>query len=279
MKALFKRLLPKLYGAVLNLYVFINPKKAAQKAFTIFTKVRKGRILPNQKEYLDPVKHEQIHVANHTIQTYKWHGSKETVLLVHGWESNTWRWHKLLEKLKEADFNVVAFDAPAHGYSSGKYLYVPLYAEILERMISTYEPDHLVGHSVGGMTILYNEYQNPNKKLEKIVTIGSPSEFHEIISHFKNLLGLSNRMINALESYIKNRFGFTIREFSSSKFVQSNKKKGLLLHDRWDKITPYHASERVHSVWNESTFISTEGLGHSMHQEEVNQQIIAFLQD
>ncbi|UWX55640.1 alpha/beta hydrolase [Maribacter litopenaei] len=279
MNALFKKFIPKLYGALLNVFAYISPKKAAEKAFTIFTKVRKGRVLPHQKDYLDPVKHERIDVSGHSIQTYKWHGTKDTVLLIHGWESNTWRWHKLLEKLTAADFNVIAFDAPAHGYSSGKYLYVPLYAEILEVMIHTYVPDHLIGHSVGGMTILYNEFKNPNDTIEKIVTIGSPSEFHEIIEHFKNMLGLSNRVIDALEIYINERFGFTIKEFSSSKFASSNTKKGLLLHDRWDKITPYHASERVHSVWKESTFISTEGPGHSMHQEEVNKKIIAFLQD
>lgn len=279
MNALFKKFIPKLYGALLNVFAYISPKKAAEKAFTIFTKVRKGRVLPHQKDYLDPVKHERIDVSGHSIQTYKWHGTKDTVLLIHGWESNTWRWHKLLEKLTAADFNVIAFDAPAHGYSSGKYLYVPLYAEILEVMIHTYVPDHLIGHSVGGMTILYNEFKNPNDTIEKIVTIGSPSEFHEIIEHFKNMLGLSNRVIDALEIYINERFGFTIKEFSSSKFASSNTKKGLLLHDRWDKITPYHASERVHAVWKESTFISTEGLGHSMHQEEVNKKIIAFLQD
>ena len=279
MNALFKKLLPKIYGAFLNIYVYLSPVKAAEKAFTIFTKVRKGRVLPHQKEYLDPVKHERIDVSGHTIQTYNWPGKKETVLLIHGWESNTWRWHKLLEKLTQAEYNVIAFDAPGHGYSSGEYLYVPLYAEVLEHMVQTYKPDHLIGHSVGGMTILYNEYENPNDTIEKIVTIASPSEFHEIIGHFQNLLGLSHRMLEALETYIKKRFGFTIREFSSSKFVSTNSKKGLLFHDRWDKITPFHASERVHAVWKESIFYSTEGLGHSMHQEEVNDKIIAFLQD
>lgn len=272
-------IVPKLYGFFLNLYVFFNPKKAADKAFKVFSKVRKGSVLPHQKPYLDPVRHKRINVSDHTIQTYQWKGSRETVLLVHGWESNTWRWHKLLEKLTEADFNIIAFDAPAHGYSSGEYLYVPLYAEIVEHMIHSFQAEHLIGHSVGGMTILYNEYKNPKTNIKKIVTIGSPSEFHEIMAHFQNLLGLSNRMLQALEKYIKKRFGFTIREFSSSSFVKANNKKGLLLHDRLDKITPHHASEKVHAVWAESKLISTEGLGHSMHQEEVNDQIIAFLQE
>lgn len=279
MKKAFAKFIPKFYGVYLNLFVLLNPKSAAHKAFKIFCKVRKGRILPHQKSYLDPVRYDAVTISGHSIQTYKWTGSKETVLLVHGWESNTWRWHKLLEKLTKADYNIIAFDAPAHGNSSGKYLYVPLYAEIVEHMLKLFKPKHVIGHSVGGMTILYNEYLNPNAHLEKIVTIGSPSEFHEIISHFKDLLGLSEQMMKALETYIIKRFGFTIREFSSSKFVVSNDKKGLLLHDKWDKITPYHASERVHAIWESSKFITTEGLGHSMHQEQVNMDILAFLED
>ena len=279
MKKMLNRLIPKFYGFLLNIYVLLSPQKAADKAFRIFCKVRKGRILPHQESYLDPVKHKHIKVSGHNIQTYRWPGTKETVLLVHGWESNTWRWHKLLEKLTQEDYNVIAFDAPAHGYSSGKYLYVPLYAEIVEHMVAAFQPKYLIGHSVGGMTILYNEYLNPNPNVEKIVTIGSPSEFHEIMTHFQNLLGLSNRMMKALEIYVQKRFGFAIKEFSSSSFAATNTKKGLLLHDRFDKITPYHASERVHSVWSGSKFITTEGLGHSMHQEDVNKEIIAFLQD
>lgn len=279
MKKALKTLIPKFYGVLLNTYVLVSPKAAAHKAFKIFCKVRKGKILPHQKSFLDPVKSDLIEVSGHSIQTYRWAGTKETVLLVHGWESNSWRWHKLLEKLVEEDYNVVAFDAPAHGNSSGKYLYVPLYAEIVEHMLKVFKPQHIIGHSVGGMTILYNEYLNPNNHIKKMVTIGSPSEFHEIMTHFKELLGLSGRMMKALESYITKRFGFTINEFSSSKFVVSNDKKGLLLHDKWDKITPYHASERVHAIWESSKFITTEGLGHSMHQEQVNMDILAFLED
>ena len=59
--------------------------------------------------------------------------------------------------------------------------------------------------------------------------------------------------------------------------MQTNTKKGLLFHDRFDSITPYHASEQVHAAWKDSALITTEDLGHSMHQNEVNDQIIAFL--
>lgn len=278
MKKFLSNFIPKIYGIFLNILALINPKKAAEKAFYIFCTVRKGRILPHQKTYLDPNKKEVLTIANHTIQTYGWESKGETVLLIHGWESNTWRWHKLIEKLTEANYNIIAFDAPAHGYSSGKYLYVPLYAEILQGLITKYKPIHLVGHSVGGMTVLYNEFKNSNETVKKIVTIGSPSEFHEIMSHFQKLLGFNAKVYSALANYIKARFGFTISEFSTSRYAKTNTKKGLLFHDKFDKIAPYHASEQVHANWKNSQFISTKGLGHSMHQDEVNRQIVSFLE-
>lgn len=110
-----------------------------------------------------------------------------------------------------------------------------------------------------------------------MVTIGSPSEFHEILTHYKNLLGLNSKVVNALKKFVHKKFNFTTDEFSSAKFVENNTKKGLLFHDRFDKIAPYHASVDVHKHWKGSEFISTEGFGHSMHQDEVNNKIISFL--
>ncbi|MFD0796736.1 alpha/beta fold hydrolase [Maribacter chungangensis] len=277
MKKQLTKTIPKLYGLYLNVYALFLPQQAAKKAFLIFSKVRKGRVLPHQKDYLDAAKDKQLKVAGNTIQTYRWQGSKETVVLAHGWESNAWRWHKLIDKLQALDFNVIAFDAPAHGYSTGTHMNVPEYAQTLQAVLTTYGPKHVVGHSVGGMTALYNEYLNPSPTLQKMVTVGSPSEYHEIITHFKELLSFNNRVSRALRSYILNRFGFTEKDFSSPRFVRTNTKKGLLFHDRLDTITPYHSSEQVHAAWQGSTFITTEGLGHSMHQDEVNDQIVAFL--
>ncbi|MBS9461796.1 alpha/beta hydrolase [Flagellimonas sp. 389] len=278
MKKLIAVILPRIYGTYFNILSLFTPKKTASKAFTLFCTVRKGRVLPQQKDYLDSAKNETELVAGHKLQSYRWPGTKETVLLVHGWESNTFRWRNLIKKLTKANFDVIAFDAPSHGYSTGKLLYVPLYEEAVHHIIKKYNPKYLVGHSVGGMTLMYNEFKNPNPSVEKLVIIGAPSEFHEIMDHYQDLLRFSNRVMTALDNYIFNRFGFRIPDFSASKFAKSNTKKGLLFHDRFDLIAPYHASEKVHKNWKGSELITTEGLGHSMHQEEVNDQIVNFLE-
>jgi len=272
-------MLPKVYGRYFNLLARASKKRAAEKAFYVFCTVRKGRVLPNQKEYLDEVKSDTLEVKSHTLQTYHWPGSKETVLLVHGWESNTFRWRNLVAKLREADFNIVAFDAPAHGYSSGQHLDLPLYSDGVQAMIKKHDPKYLIGHSMGGMTLMYNEFKHQNTGVEKMVTIGAPSEFYEIMNHYQRLLNFNNKVRKALEEFVLDRFGFTVKEFSSSRFAKENTKKGLLLHDELDKLAPFHSSEAVHSYWMDSTFIRTKGLGHSMHQEHVNEQIVDFLKN
>lgn len=277
MKKLLSALLIKCYGLYLNSLVLITKNKAATTAFYIFCTVRKGKVLAHQKEFLDGAK-DKIHtIQGNKIQSYKWQGAKQTVLLVHGWESNVFRWRNLIKKLKLEGYTIVAFDAPAHGYSSGKYLHVPVYEKTLKSLITEYNPKFIIGHSVGGMTVMYNQYLNSNPSIEKIISISAPSEFYEIMMHFKNLLGLSNKVMLAIETYINDKFGFSFKEFSTSNFAKNNTKKGLLFHDTLDKITPYHNSVAVQKAWKNSQLITTTGLGHSMHQEDVNKAIIDFL--
>ncbi len=277
LRVLLRPLVAKALGLYLNLLAVISPSKAARKAFFIFCKVRKGRVTPPQKDYLESARNAVAEVAGHQIQTYQWPGSGPRVLLIHGWESNTFRWRNLIGFLREAGFHIIAFDAPAHGYSSGSYLHIPLYTQCVEHMVQTYAPQHIIGHSVGGMTALYHAHRHPNERVEKIVTIGSPSEFYEIMESYQGILKFNGRVMKALDRFIFNEFGFHVHEFSTSRFATGNPKKGLLLHDRLDAITPFHASQKVHDAWHDSVLIPTEGLGHSMHQESVNRQIVAFL--
>lgn len=279
MKKVITKFLPFAYGAYFNSLVHFAPEKVAKKAFDVFSTVRKGKVSAAQAPFLDIAKDKVHHVADYQIQAYHWIGNGPTVVLVHGWESNVWRWHKLIAKLQQADFNIIAFDAPAHGYSSGKLFHVPLYAEVLEKIIQYYRPQHLVGHSVGGMTALFHEYYYPGAAIDKIVTIGAPSEFHEIMAQYQAILGLNAKVMQAMDNHLFSRFGFHIREVSSARYVKTNTKKGVLFHDRSDNIAPYHASESVNAAWKGSRLFSTDGLGHSMHQDEVNDQLIAFLKE
>ncbi len=277
MQKLLIKILALTYGAYFNIVALFSKKIAAEKAFTLFCTPRKGKVLPLQASFLKKAEDLKIEVGGREIQTYFWAGTKETVLLLHGWESNSFRWRNLIGFLSAANYNIVAFDAPAHGNSSGTIWNVPLYAECTQYVVKNYKPSYVIGHSVGGMTALYHQYLYPHNSIQKIVTIGSPSEFYELMEHYQNLLGFNNKVLLALEDYFRAHFGFGFRDFSSSQFVKETAVEGLLIHDEEDPITPFHNSEKVHANWKNSRLFTTRGLGHSMHQQEVNNQIIDFL--
>ncbi len=279
MNKAINRYLPLAYGAYFNSLATFSKERAAVRAFKLFCTPRKGRVLPHQESYLNEAKSEVLQVDDNSLQTYHWKGQKETVLLMHGWESNVFRWRNLIGFLQEEGYNIIAFDAPGHGNSSGNVLHVPLYSECIQTLTEKYAPKHLIGHSMGGMTTLYHQYRHPNTMVEKIVTLGSPSDLTDIMAHYQNLLQFNDRVLEGLDNYFFERFNFRIPDFSSAKFVQEISKKGLIVHDVEDTIAPFRASEKVHSHWENSILLPTTGLGHSLHQEEVNQKIMDFLRE
>lgn len=278
MKKTLERIVPKLYGKWLNFIAFFSPRTAAKIGFDIFCTIRKGRVKPEQVSFLDAAKHSVELIGEQQIQTYTWKGTKETVLLLHGWESNTYRWRNLIAKLKEHNFNIIAFDAPAHGHSTGKMLHVPLYAASTRYILDKFNPDYVVAHSMGGMTILFDHFLNPKDHVKKIVTIGSPCDFESFMHHYQAILKFNDKVWKAMDQRLKRVFGFHINEFKSSLFVANNKVPGLLFHDIEDKQVLHTESIKVHESWNNSRLVLTTGLGHSMHQEEVNEEIITFLE-
>lgn len=277
MKKLLNKYIPRLYGAYFNTFALFSKKKAAEKAFRLFCTPRKGRVSPNQVGFLKNAEHSVEAINGHQVQTYRWAGTGATILLLHGWESNTFRWRILVEFLQQHNYNLVAFDAPAHGKSSGTEFNVPLYTECVEHMMKLHAVNHIIAHSIGGMAALYHQYKNQNSSVSKIVTIGSPSELKEIMRHYERTLNYNQSVKLALASYFENRFGFAIKDFSTTQFVKFIKTKGLLIHDELDRISPIISSERVHAEWKNSSLIKTKGLGHSMHQPEVNDFILDFL--
>ncbi|MBM1106165.1 alpha/beta hydrolase [Aurantibacter crassamenti] len=277
MKKTLNRILPKAYGYYFNFLALISSETAAKKAFKLFCTPRKGRVLAHQKNFLDSAKSEIIEADSVQFQTYHWEGKKETVLLLHGWESNSFRWRNLISILQKEDFNIIAVDAPAHGYSTSKTFTAVLYATGITPIVEKYKPKHILAHSIGGMSALYYHSQADENGIEKIVTLGSPSEFSPFIKGYQDFLGLNSRVMKAMDKHFFNLFGFHMNEFSTAKFANNFKIKGLLIHDIQDKVTAVSGSEKVHESWKNSTLIKTTGLGHSLHQDEVSDKIIAFL--
>ena len=86
------------------------------------------------------------------LKVREW-GSGLTVLLVHGWNANWSHFGKLIPVLLNQGYRVVAYDAPAHGESSGNQTnIVEMSSALLAVKKDIGEVHAVVGHSLGGAT-------------------------------------------------------------------------------------------------------------------------------
>lgn len=272
-----KEVLIKLIGSYYNMLSYVSKPYAADKAMYLFTTPRAGRINEEQSDFLHTAYQEELKYEHYPIMTYRWLGKKQTILLTHGWESNSARWKKLILELKKKGFNVIALDAPAHGKSGGRAFDAMLYAEFINVVAKRFSPDILIGHSVGGMASAFFQHKYQFDKLKKIILLGAPSEFQDVMKRYTDMLGYNHRIVSQLEETIIKRFGSPSDTLSTAKFLATIKSEGLIIHDQDDRIIPYNDALLIKNSFKNSQLITTKGLGHSLLDASVAEHIYAFI--
>ncbi len=267
----------KLIGSYLNVLSYVSADYAANKALHLFSKPRRGKLAPKHEAFLNSAKKEVLKYDDLKIATYHWKGDKATILLAHGWESNSARWKRKIEVFTDEGFNVIALDAPAHGASGSKLFNALLYSEFIHVVAQKFKPQIVVGHSVGGMASVFYQQKYQLDSIQKIVLLGAPSEFEDVLKNYINLLGYNKKIEKSLGRVIINRFGAAPTEFSTSKFAKDIKAEGLIIHDIKDPIIPYSDAKLIESNFKNSTLISTKGLGHSLNNTKVTKSIVDFI--
>lgn len=117
---LSQKLVVGYFRTKLNLLSVLSKKMAAKSAFNLFcTPLRKSRAkTPPLFAQAEPL---QFFINDHTIRGYRWnHPSYKKALIVHGFESSSKNFDRYVNALIKKEYEVLVFDAPAHGRSSGK---------------------------------------------------------------------------------------------------------------------------------------------------------------
>jgi predicted alpha/beta hydrolase family esterase len=277
-KKIFFFIFTKSIGLYINFLSFVFPKKASQLAYALFSEPRIGRLSKNKlPKILQETETETFRYDEHYFQAYIWKGNETNILLVHGWESNASRWENLLPYLKKSGSTIIAIDAPAHGLSSGKEFSIPQYAEFINVAVTKFQPQYLIGHSIGGKTCLYYQSVYQSTILEKLVILGSPSDFNIILHNYISLLSLNAKITKTLEDHYLNHFKLQLEHFSGQLFASKINIKGLIAHDIDDTVVLFEEGKKIASTWKNAVFIETKGLGHSMHDDELYTKVSRFL--
>ena len=274
-----KKLLTKTIGASLNTLAYIAPEKTARIGFELFCRPIRLSINPKQRAFLSSAAYEVFDHKGISIQTYRWGNGHKKILLLHGWQSHTYRWKVYIENLSR-EYSVYAIDAPGHGLSGGKLLNVPLYSEVIEEQIKRIGELHaIITHSLGGFATFYSFYRNPRLPVSKLITLASPGEAQEFFDFYTNTLRLTKKATELVVGHFEKTFQKNPGFFSAPAFAKVLEIPGLIIHDEDDAETPFYHAERIHSAWKNSKLMKTKGYGHNLKAPDVVNTVLHFVND
>ncbi|GAA4290303.1 alpha/beta hydrolase [Aestuariibaculum suncheonense] len=268
--------LVKTIGKLINTASYLSPSYAAKIAVDLFSTPRKGKLHTEELKYLKSAKQKTFVYDGINIHTYQWQGANKTILLVHGWESNTYRWNDLIELLQAEDYNIVALDAPGHGNSGHKTFNAVLYSECINMVAQEFKPDVIIGHSIGG-TASALATNNNKLPIEKLIMLGAPSNFDEVIENYVNIMGYNKRVIKAMNDYYMKHFGKLPSFYAFKNFSEHITAEGLIIHDKKDRIISYRDALQISKYYKNSKLVKTQGFGHGLKNEIVYNHILEFL--
>lgn len=273
-----KKIIEKSTGLYLNALAIVQPKKLKRTGYNLFCNPFSKEVKPHHLAFLKTAEMFTFAFENKKIQGYKWGNGSNKVVLIHGWASNTFRWKKMIERLQKEDCTIYGFDAPAHGLSEGKLLNLLIYKKCFDAFIeSVGQMDYAVSHSVGGFMLQYALYDNKKTGLKRIAILGAPGEAEHFFDFYKEVLSLNKRTVGLIKKHFEEKLGYHPAFFSAKRFAKEIDIPVLLVHDHQDKDTDPKYTEMLSSVIKENELIMTNGLGHNLKSDELNEKILLFL--
>ena len=266
----------KSIGLFFNASRNVSAEWTADRLFKLFCTPFSGRYNASDLSFIKTATQQEVLTSQDQIVYHHWAGSGKKVLFVHGWESNSARWKPYINLLQKSDLDIYAIDGPAQGMSAGKSITVLRYAEAINEVVQRCQPEVIIGHSLGGMACGYylNNYQSD---VQNMVLLSTPSGLSDMMYRYFDILGLSHKMMPALEALFWDRYNISPDSFSTANHLRHCEIEGIIIHDQKDDITPYHESLQIHEAWVPSKHIPTLGLGHSLKDQRIIQGICDYI--
>ncbi len=245
-----------------NMLAALNPRLAAKEAFKLFCTPPMrygGPSLSGGEELSFQLDGKKIH-GNRFLKE----GAKRAMVL-HGFSSASGNFADYVNELGALGYEVLAFDAPAHGKSEGSQVNALDYRNMIIEALKRYGPvDAFIAHSFGGLSLALALEDIPHDENTRVVFVAPATETTSALEQAFVMVGLDNpRLLNAVKDEIKRISGHDASWFSIRRAIANITAQVLWLHDEDDDITPL---SDVLPVKNDNPanvrFVFTKGLGH-----------------
>jgi len=265
-----------------RLLSLFSKKKTAAQAFRLFCtpQTRNVKKLPAVFEAAEKL---QFVFSGYTIAGYRWNkGGHRRALILHGFESSAINFDFYIQPLIEKGYEVLAFDAPAHGRSSGRQINAVIYRDLVRHIYTGYGPiQSFMAHSFGGLAVCLALAEIRLENDCRIALIAPATESTTAFEQFFQFVHITDPVVKTECNRIVTKLsGHPISWFSIPRTLEQIAAKILWVHDRADTVTPFSDVKPVIAQnYPAIEFVLTEGLGHRKiyRDADVSAKIIGFL--
>jgi pimeloyl-ACP methyl ester carboxylesterase len=262
--------------------VLVSKKKAAEQAFKLFCTpltdppTRKPTVFKYAEEL-------QFKLNGHNIKGYRWNHKKPyKVLILHGFSSASFKFSNYVEPLIEKGYEVLAFDAPAHGGSGGKTVNALQYSDMIVHVTKKFGPvNGFIAHSFGGIALALTLEKIKHDENTKVVFIAPATETSSAIDGAFTMLQINDAAVRKeFDNVIIEKSGQHPKWFSIKRAMKNITATILWVHDEDDSITPLEDALQVKEKnFPNIEFMITQGLGHRRiyHDAAVKKKVVNFL--
>jgi pimeloyl-ACP methyl ester carboxylesterase len=270
---LSQRLSITYYRTKIHTIGLVSPRKAAELAFELFCTPRKPRKKPKEPPIFHKAEKLSLKLGDITISGFRFHPQQSNgkkILILHGFSSYSFKFEKYVSLFKKQGFEVVCFDAPAHGLSEGKIINALIYKEAILKIEAAFGPFYgIMGHSLGGLAgaLAFQDFKDQSNR--RLVLIAPAIRTQRAIEHFYSLIAVDDRIKTAIHQLFNEITHLPIEEISVGHAIKQIESPILWVHDKDDKICIF---DDVLPIMEENhdhiKFVITEGLGHSKIYKE-----------
>jgi hypothetical protein len=232
-----------------------------------------------ERKFIDEAERFEVTIWGKVVSCYRW-GEGPLIIFVHGWAGRASQFKTFIPFFTNAGFQVISFDAPAHGLTRGTETTIIDFKNTMLAIEKNYgKPHAVVAHSLGGAASLFAITEGMN--IETLVTLSTPTVGDSIIQEFSQRLGASSALREKLKAHIQHRLHRPFDEFMASHFVKQLKPglRWLIIHDENDKEAPLDDAFLLKNLYPNATLHMTSGLGHVriLKDEHVIKKSLAFV--
>lgn len=248
----------------------VSPALGAELALRIFTTPRRFPRPAREVDILAAGQRFEVEAAlsaphargaKRRLAAWRW-GQGPAVLLVHGWEGRGGQLGAFVQPLVDAGMSVVAFDAPGHGDSSGRRLFLPDLADAIAQVARhTPELHAIVAHSFGAAGVML-AHRLHGLDASRNVFVAPNGVVHHAISRFHAMAGHDDAAIATFTAALEAASGVQLPSLDVAALARGRDAGLLVIHDDGDSDIPIAEGRQLAELWSGARFLATTGLGH-----------------